>query len=269
MTGMTLTMHTHPHCDLDASRLGPALRGQPISEILQLALPVMDGNQVRSVGQIFTIQPRDDGHVVIQGELGRLHAIGYGWSDGTLIVEGDVGRRFAARMSGGDVRLIGNAGDQTAAQMRGGTLEIHGHVGDDLGCPLWGRRSGMSGGIIHVIGDVGHYAGYRMRRGTLIIEGSGGDCLGCDLVAGTIVVTGRVTHVPGMGMRRGTIVMSRETSLGELRFTPRQPQRLPIVSILANDLQPRIPMVAAALRSTIDRSLGDLTCGGQGEIWLF
>jgi formylmethanofuran dehydrogenase subunit C len=269
MTGVTLTLRTNPDGHLDASLLGGSLVSKPITEILQLPLPVIAGKAAMLVQDIFDAVPRTDNRVVIQGELSRLHGIGNRWSGGELLVEGDVGDGFASRMSGGEVHLHGNAGNKTGQQMRGGILQVRGNVGDDLGCPLHGRRSGFSGGTIHVVGNVGRYAGYRMRRGTLIIQGDCGQYLGCDIVAGTIVATGCIGSGLGVGMHRGTIIVPSGTKLSKLRFTPPESQRLSIASIIANDLQARLPTVAAALRSTIARSLGDLTCSGRGEIWFF
>ncbi len=269
MTGVTLTLRTNPDFHLDASAIGGSLAQQPIAEILQLPLPVIAGKAALMVQDIFDALPRTDNRVVIQGELSRLHGIGNRWSSGALLVEGDVGDGFASRMSGGDVHLHGNAGNKTAQQMRGGILQVRGNVGDDLGCPLHGRRSGFSGGTLQVVGNVGQYAGYRMRRGTLIIQGDCGPYLGCDMVAGTLVATGCVGSGLGVGMHRGTMIVPSGTEFSDLRFTPPESQRLGIASIIANDLQARLPTLAAALRSTIARSLGDLTCSGRGELWFY
>lgn len=269
MTGVTLTLRTNPKVHLDASQLGVTLASQPIAEILQLRLPIIAGKGEMLIQDIFDARPRPDGRVVMQGDLSCLHGIGHRWSHGQLLVEGDVGDGFAARISGGEVQLHGNAGNKTAQQMRGGIVQIHGNVGDDLGCPWHGRRSGFSGGTIHVIGNVGHYAGYRMRRGMLMIQGDCGSYLGCDIVAGTIITTGQVGTGFATGMHRGTLLVPDGTSFSTLRFTPPESQRLSIASIIANDIQTRLPTVATALRSAIARSLGDLTCSGRGEIWFY
>jgi formylmethanofuran dehydrogenase subunit C len=108
-----------------------------------------------------------------------------------------------------------------------------------------------------------------MRRGTLIIQGDCGPHLGCDMVAGTIISTGQVEQGMGVGMHRGTMIIPCGTEFSDLRFTPPESQRLSIASIIANDLQARLPIVATALRSTIVRSLGDLTCSGRGELWFY
>lgn len=269
MTGMTLALHSNPDVHLDASQLGGNLPSQPIDEILQLRLPILAGKGVISVHEIFDVRPRTDNRVVFQGNLSNLHRIGNKWSGGELVVEGDVGDGFVTNMSGGEVTLRGNAGNKVAQQMRGGTLRIHGNVGDDLGSPLHGRRSGLSGGTIHVIGNVGNYAGYRMRRGTLLIEGSCGTYLGCDIVAGTILTTGQVAEGMAVGMHRGTLIVPEGTTFSPLRFTPPESQRLSISNIIANDIQNRLPLVATALRARFARSLGDMTCGGRGEIWFY
>ncbi|HBJ38972.1 MAG TPA: formylmethanofuran dehydrogenase subunit C [Planctomycetaceae bacterium] len=269
MTGMTLTLRTNPNVHLDASLLGGQFASEPITEILQLRLPVIAGKHAMLVQDLFNVQPRTDDRVVIRGDLAHLHHIGNRWSTGKLFVEGNVGDGFASRLSGGEVHLHGNAGNKTAEQMRGGILHVIGNVGDDLGCPLHGRRSGMSGGTIHIVGNAGQYAGYRMRRGTMMIQGDCGPYLGCDIVAGTIITTGRIDRGLAVGMHRGTVIVPSGTSFSPLRFTPPESQRLSIASIIANDVEARLPNVAAALRSSISRSLGDMTCGGRGEIWIY
>jgi len=269
MTGVTLSLRTNLMVHLDASQLGGSLASQPIAEILQMRLPIIGGNEAMLVQDIFDVQSRTDSRIVVQGDLSTLHSIGNRWSEGELVVEGNVGDGFASRMSGGEVRLRGDAGNKTAQQMRRGILQINGNVGDDLGCPLHGRRSGFSGGTIHVIGNVGNYAGYRMRRGMLIVQGNCGTYLGCDIVAGTIITTGQVGDGLAVGMHRGTLIVPDGTSYSPLRFTPPESQKLSIASIVANDIQTRLPAVAVALRSAIARSLGDLTCSGRGEIWMY
>jgi formylmethanofuran dehydrogenase subunit C len=269
MTGVNLAQRTTSSMAVDASVLGGSLATLSITEILQLRLRVIAGNDSILVGDHFDVQPRTDDRVVIQGDLSTYHGIGSRWSDGELLVEGNVGDGFASRMSGGEVHLHGDAGHKTAQQMRGGMLNITGNVGDDLGCPLHGRRSGFSGGTIHVIGNAGDHAGYRMRRGMMILQGNCGQFVGCDLVAGTILITGSVASDLAVGMHRGTVIVPHGTDFSPLRFTPSESHRLSIATILADDLQTRLPMVAAALRSNITRSLGDLTCGGRGEIWFY
>jgi len=169
MTGVTLTLNLSIPFHVDASQLGGTLPSQSITEILQLRLPFIGCSEAILVKDLFKAEPRTDSRIVIQGDMSNLHGVGSRWSTGELVVEGDVGDVFASQMSGGMVYLRGNAANKTAQQMRAGTLQINGHVGDDLGCPLYGRRSGFSGGTIHVIGNVGNYAGYRMRRGTLML----------------------------------------------------------------------------------------------------
>ena len=269
MTGVTLEQRAASPVHVDASPLGDSLASLSITEILHLRLPVIASNDSILVKDRFDVQARTDHRVVIQGDLSTYHGIGTRWSGGELVVEGNVGDGFASRMSGGEVHLRGDAGHKTAQQMRGGMLKIEGNVGDDLGCPLHGRRSGFSGGTIHVIGNIGDHAGFRMRRGMLIVQGNCGNLVGCDTVAGTILITGRVGSDLAIGMHRGTVIVPHGTHYSPLRFTPSESHRLSIATVLANDIQTRLPTVAAALRSNIDRSLGDLTCSGRGEIWFY
>lgn len=269
MTGKTLTLRNDPAIDIDASPLGNSLVSMTITEVNRLPLQVIASKRVIGLSELFDVQPRDDQRIVIQGDLARFHGIGDRWAKSELVVEGRVGNRFVSRMSGGEVLLRGDAGNQAALQMRGGTLKIIGNVGDDLAGPLDGRRSGFSRGTIHVVGRIGHYAGYRMRRGILIIDGDCGQFLGCDIVAGTIITTGTVQSGCGFGMQRGTLILPQSTTVCHLRFTPRESVRLGITTIMANEIQRILPAVATALRSTIDRSHGDVSRNGKGEIWFF
>lgn len=273
MNALALRLKQLPPRPIDAAPLAVSLPGRSAHEVAALRLAELLGSGGRStidyaVGDLFDVRAKSHGPLEIEGDLRRFHRLAHRWSDGDLVVRGDVGDRFAAEMSGGSVRLGGSAGDGVAEQMSGGVLKVAGNVGDDLGRPLVGRRSGISGGQVVVQGRTGDYAGYRMRRGTILIHGDCGGQLGCDLVAGTILVAGRCGPGAGRGMRRGTLILGGPVELSDLRFTSPRQVSLGIARLLANQLRSELPAVTRWLEVPLRRRLGDLSCGGKGEIWL-
>ena len=269
MSGLHLRLRAAPPGEIDAAALGGQLQAMSPAEISRLPLPRLGSTQPLRVADCFAVAPRADQRVVVEGDLRQFHRLACRWATGELVVEGDVGERFASQMRGGEVHVEGNASAGAAEQMGGGELRISGEVGDELGRPLPGRRSGISGGRIIVAGRAGHRAGYRMRRGTIVILGDCGDAAGCDLVAGTIVVAGATGRDLGAGMRRGTIVVPNFNLLSPVRFSRPQREQLSIARLLAHELLPAAPAIAAALQTDITRAVGDLSAGGMGEIWLY
>jgi formylmethanofuran dehydrogenase subunit C len=269
MSGLHLKLRRSPPVDCDAAALGGELRGLSVEQVGGLQLPCLGSHCSLPVRECFDVKPRVDDRVVIEGDLERFHRLGARWSAGQLMVEGNVGDAFVSQMVAGQVTLRGNAGDGVAEQMRGGELTVSGNVGDGVGRPLPGRRSGMSGGAVIVAGNARHTAGYRMRRGMLVIRGDCGDSLGCDMVAGTIVVGGSAGSGVAAGMRRGTVIVPDSVELSAMRFTPARVEELSIVRLLVNGLPPVASRLADALKGSIRRSLGDVTAGGMGEVWLY
>lgn len=269
MTGLHLKLRWQPPGDWDASSLSTELLRQTPRQAAALPLRRLGSQQVLPVGECFDVSPRGDSRVVIDGQLRHFHAIGSGWCEGELLVEGDVGHGFASQLTAGTVHLQGSAADGAAAQMTGGRLRIQGNVGDDLGAPLPGRRSGIAGGCIVVSGNCGRWAGYRMRRGMLILLGACGDWLGGDLVAGTIVVGGSAGKDLGAGMRRGTLIVPAGTPLSPIRFSEASDTSIGFARLLAAELRAVIPRVASAIERPLQRAWGDLSAGGRGEVWLY
>jgi formylmethanofuran dehydrogenase subunit C len=269
MSGLHLVLKTAPPGAWDASVLGGQLPAMSIAEVNKLPLLRMGTHQTQCVGDCFSVAPRADQRVVIEGDLRAFHRLACGWAVGQLLVEGDVGDSFASQMQGGEIVLRGKAASGAAEQMRGGRLQIDGDVGDELGRPLPGRRSGISGGRVIVTGCAGDLAGYRMRRGSVLILGDCGNSAGCKMVAGTLVIGGTAGFGLGVGMRRGTIIVSDGTELSPIRFGRPQPEPLGIAKLLGKDLQSDAPAIAAALRPPITRSVGDLSAAGMGEVWFY
>lgn len=269
MSGLHLTLRATPPGPLDASALGGSLHELSAAEVARLPLPRLGTHQQLCVGDCFTVSERTDQQVIIEGDLRQFHRLACRWAAGRLRVQGDVGEGFASQMRSGDVCLQGSALAGAAEQMRGGQLRISGDVGDELGRPLPGRRSGLSGGCVVVTGRAGDRAGYRMRRGLIVILGDCGSAAGCDLVAGTLVIGGAAGSRLGAGMRRGTIVLPDGDELSPVRFSQPRREQLGIARLLANELLPVAPTIAAALQADVIRAVGDLSAGGMGEVWLY
>ena len=268
MIGWQLQLRQPPPGDVDARFLGAAINGLSVEQILHQPLPLLGCRHPITIGDCFAAEFVGDDRVKLVGDFGRFHGLGYRWDGGELVIEGHVGRSVGRSMSGGSITVVGDAEAGAGEQMRGGRLNIGGNAGDDIGRPLPGRRSGMSGGRIVVAGDAGNCAGYRMRRGTIVILGDCGIQVGCNQVAGTIAIGGRVAGNVAPAMRRGTVILSQPMELSTVRFTRPESCRLGIARLIADDLRADAAAIAALLLKPIVRSLGDLSNGGTGEIWM-
>ncbi len=274
MNQFTLSLRSLPTVDVDASVLTDALQpgsSEAVTSESITRLPWCDiwGHPAGTVGDYFDVKKIATPETRLQGDLRRFHQLAAHWSGGRLNVEGQVGSYFAFGMRGGELQLQGDAGDHCGSQMRGGRLTVEGNVGDYLAGPSPGVRRGMAGGELVVKGDAGIHAGHRMRRGLIVIQGNCADAAGSELVAGTLVINGRCGQLVGVGMRRGTIVcQATETESQGLRFTHAREQQLTFARLLAEHLQTVAPEIASRLSAgRVRRSVGDLSVGGQGELW--
>ncbi len=267
MSGWELVLKCTPEFEVDGSSLTALAT---LSDARGAAMIQLVGTRPeRSVdlADLFRIHRIEGDEVVMVGDLSFIHRIGHRWETGNLRIDGEVGAALGIEMRGGRIELRGNAKDGVATQMRGGHIGIVGNVGNFVAGPLSGRRSGMSGGQVMISGDAGDHLGHRMRRGSIVVKGSCHDGLGSELVAGTIVVGGDVGSGVGMGMRRGTLILRQPVALHETRFTPPRKVCLSIARLLADQLSAELPSIAELLSGTFNRSLGDRTVGGQGEVW--
>lgn len=268
MTGLILRLRQPLDGCWDARQLGGGLIGLSVAAAGRLRLQRLGSRETAAASELFQIDPATDDHgVTLVGDLSSLDGLASDWYSGRLVVQGDVGDRFAAGQRGGTIDLQGSAGNEAGQQLRGGRLQIHGAVGDDLAGPAPGRRSGMRGGTIIVHGAAGQAAGYRLRRGTIVLLGSAGDYCGGEMIAGTILLSAAAGGGLGHGMRRGTILVGRSIAIDRQRFPLGQTGPLAIAKLLAAEVQPYTARLAAALRGTLQRFWGDRLAGGQGEIW--
>ena len=205
MNPLTFTRKLPVTKPVDLSILRPdALAGKKIKEIERLRL----GNDRKSlaVGDIFKVSGDDSTHIEFEESVSAFEKIGYGMTEGSIVVFGDAGAFTGAFMRGGEIYISGSAGDFSASSMSGGLVRIDGNAGNYLGAGAPGSKFGMKDGCIVVNGDAGIRLGERMRRGLIVVDGSveTGTCAG--MVAGTVIVLGKPNGQLGVHMRRGSII---------------------------------------------------------------
>lgn len=281
---LELTLKGPLDARIDGSNLTPGkLSSMPLAELMALPLRCANSNTLR-LDELFWVQ-RPDGPadaLVIRGDCRSIDGLGHRMTSGILLIDGHAGDRIAAEIAGGAVVVAGSAGDEACMGMRGGLVAIGGDCGDRMGAPLAGQRSGIRGGDIMIAGNAGARACQRMRRGTVWIAGDVADHLAHRMVAGTILVQGHVSSQWGTGMRRGSLLFTREpiresgASLSpgrrlELSFLPLiwkhlhslQLQIQGTEGISAKSLWPLLPLPSTRW---VDRRIGDLAIGGKGEV---
>ena len=259
MSGFTLRLKQAPALRID-------MRGVLPSADVQ-GLQVGYGNALVPLADLFTVTPRTDGKLVLEGDCSRCDRIGWQMDGGTLIVEGDAGDYAGAGLRGGEIIVRGNARDLAACEMAGGSLTIEGSAGDFAASTLPGSMDGMRGGTLVIKGNVGERCADRMRRGSVIVFGNSGDFLASRMVAGTIALGGRSGAHVGFGMRRGSIVFAGASPAPSPTFVPAIADVPVFWQLLARDLAQHGGVFAALPKRRIERHLGDLAADGKGE-WL-
>lgn len=218
------------------------------------------------VGEVFTVAGTPDGTLRLEGDLRRAERLGAGLGEGTLIVDGDVGRGAGAGMTGGRLEILGSAGDGVGLGMAGGVLVVKGHAGDGAGAAAAGAKRGMTGGELIIHGNAGDEAGARMRRGLVAIAGRTGRAAGLSMIAGTVVAS---AFGPDAGFlsKRGTLV-----ALGPVVPPPSyrlacttQPVALRLLLRHLRDMH-GFPVSAAQLDGFYRRYSGDFAESGKGEL---
>jgi formylmethanofuran dehydrogenase subunit C len=199
-------------------------------------------------GDVFELSGSPDGSIRLLGNLGRADRLAAGLSDGTVIIEGDVGA-------------------EAGVGMAGGVLEVKGDAGPRAGAAPLGYKRGMSGGELIVHGDAGVEAGAAMRRGVLAIGGSAGDRAGLSMIAGTIILFGLAGKDPGLWSKRGSVVAlkSIEPPLTYAYACTYQPVHL---RVMLGRLRTRfeLPVQRKHLTGSYRRYSGDMAELGRGEI---
>ncbi|WP_369158120.1 formylmethanofuran dehydrogenase subunit C [Candidatus Thiodiazotropha sp. LNASS1] len=266
MNALTLKLkHSLPQ-RLDMSPFIPAhLAGKQVGEIARI--PLWLGNRRVDTGELFAIDGMVTDQIVIQSESDRLDGIGAGMTGGKIMIEGKAGAYLGCGMQNGTILVSGNVGVAAGCAMQGGHLEIAGNAGDFLGGAITGERQGMRGGTIILKGDAGDRAGDLMRRGTILIGGDCGDYCVSRMVAGTMVVMGQCGKQAGMAMRRGTLILTKPPASIPATFNDNGRHHLNFLKLLIQSFKDQPPFSSLAERGNqTHRWLGDLSCGGQGEI---
>ena len=147
MSGFTLRLKQLPALRIDMRGVTPSADVQH--------LQVGYGNALLPLAELFSIEPRTDGKLVLEGDGSRCDRIGWQMDGGTLIVEGHAGDYAGAGLRGGEMIVRGNARDLAACEMTGGSLIIEGNVGDFAASTLPGSMDGIRGGTLIVKGNVG------------------------------------------------------------------------------------------------------------------
>jgi formylmethanofuran dehydrogenase subunit C len=268
---LTLTWLDTTRLPVEADTLRPeALAGLAAAEVARLRLP--HGNTSAEVGELFRVEGNaDDSHLILEGDLCHVRAIGAGMASGRITVRGDVGPRPGLGMAGGELAIGGSAGVWAGAEMTGGLIRIAGDAGDGLGSALPGSRIGMREGVILVGGSVGEDVGLAMRRGLIAIKGGAGLGLGRSMIAGSVFSFGPVGELAGMGMKRGTIALFGQENPGDPgllpTFAPSGRDRPPFLTIYLKQLRTwGFPVPDPVFSGTLARYNGDRTDRGQGEI---
>jgi formylmethanofuran dehydrogenase subunit C len=258
VSGFTLRLKQSPALRVD-------MRGvTPSADVPHLH--VGHGNALMPLAELFSITPRHDGKLVLEGDCARCDRIGWQMDSGTLIVDGPVGDYVGAGLRGGEIIVRGNARDLAACEMAGGSLIIEGNAGDFAASTLPGSMDGMRGGTLVIKGDVGERCADRMRRGTVVIFGNSGDFLASRLVAGSIALGGRAGAHTGYGMRRGSIVFAGAAPAPSPTFVPAIADVPVFWQLLARDLAKHGGVFAGLPSRRIERRLGDLAADGKGEL---
>jgi formylmethanofuran dehydrogenase subunit C len=259
MSGFTLRLKQTPSLRVD-------MRGvTPSAEVR--TLQVGCGNALVPLAELFSITPRRDGQLVLEGDCSRCDRIGWQMDGGTLVVDGDAGDYVGAGLRSGEIVVRGHARDLAACEMAGGVLTIEGNAGDFAASTLPGSMDGMRGGTLIVKGNVGERCADRMRRGSVIVFGNSGDFLASRMVAGTIALGGHARAHVGYGMRRGSIVFAGAAPEPSPTFVPAIADVPVFWQLLARDLARHGGVFADLPKRRVDRHLGDLAADGKGE-WI-
>lgn len=265
MTALRLTQRSATAQRLDLGTLVPETLSNLTVKAIG-ALPLRLGNEQVTLGDVFQIEGTPGDELIIEPCADNLDRIGANMTSGRIRVMGNAGHGIGAGMCDGRIEVIGDAGDSAAEGMRGGQLSIAGDCGDRLGAPHIGERQGISGGLVHVRGNAGARAGERQRRGILLIEGECGDYAGCHMIAGTLVALGGAGMSCGQNMRRGTLLLGHTPQSLPVTFADNGRQQPGFLSLLLRDLETLIPRPLFPSSPWVQRFLGDLACGGLGEI---
>ena len=266
MSALTFLLKEIPRQRVNMSPLTPDfLKGKSPAEIS--AIELVSGNRRLRVDELFSLSGNDATRLVIKNSCGKLDRIGQAMNAGSITVHGDAGAYIGFAMKSGAVTVHGSVGAYAASGMMNGLLHIRGDADDFLAAAIPGERQGMKGGTVIVTGNAGDRAGDHMRRGTVLIEGNAGDFCASRMFAGTIAVLGKAAFFAGYGMKRGTLLLNCTPTELPATFNDCGAHNLNYLTLLFKSWQSLDSKFAVIEpRPRVRRYMGDLACGGKGEI---
>ena len=157
-----------------AEGLAPATLA-PLSPAERDRWPLRVGNRSVPLAELFRIEGSiDDGHLVLEGDLGQFRRLGRGMTTGRLTIRGNVGTELGAEMTGGTIDVQGSVGDWAGPRSAADCSGSRETPETSSGAAYPGRQIGMREGVILVEGNVGDETGLAMRRGLIAIAGAVG-----------------------------------------------------------------------------------------------
>ncbi|OYT33755.1 formylmethanofuran dehydrogenase subunit C [Archaeoglobales archaeon ex4484_92] len=193
------------------AEITPELAMKEIQEIENLK--IYYGNNVVKLNDLFEIKKEgDDKKLILDGDFSRVKWIGYGMTDGEIIIKGNVGTHCGSNMKGGRIVIEGDADDWLGAEMKGGEIIVKGNAANLVGCAYYGNLVGMTNGKIFIEGNAGSYIGEKMNGGEIEIKGNAGDFIGTEMKGGSITIHGSCGFVGG-DMKGGEIKIKGEFEL--------------------------------------------------------
>jgi formylmethanofuran dehydrogenase subunit C len=206
------------------------------------------GSDSVPLGDLCEVTGQAGGRIRFIGDLSKADRLGAGLSEGTVVIEG-------------------NVGDDVGMGMSAGSIEVRGSARDRAGGAAPEARRGMTGGELVIRGSVGPEAGGRMRRGLLAIGGDAGSHTGAGAIAGTIVVLGDAGASPGLWSKRGSIVALGPVIIPST-YRYACTYRPAVVPLILGRLRTRygLPIQDRHLSGSYRRYSGDLADLGKGEI---
>ena len=263
MTPLTLELRETPSRRIDMSAFTAGDTPLPLKEVARLEL--VYGSQPTVLGDLFVIRGKDTDAIRIRGDTSKLDYLGAHMCFGSIDIEGNAGVYAGHAMRGGSLRIQGSCDVLAANQMSGGVLRIEGNAGDFLGGPLPGERNGMRGGEVVVNGNAGARLGERMRRGTILVKGDCADYCAARMVAGSIVVLGSAGEQTGVHMQRGTVLLTSTPENLPSTFNGPFTVDLGFLPLLLRSIN-RLGELEIPAHTRATRYVGDLACGGKGEL---
>lgn len=259
MAKLIFTLKAALKVPVDGSAISPDnLAGKSLKEIR--SLQVWEGNRRVPLESLFEVEGETAGAqngltIELSGDLSKVKCLGAGMSQGTIVVNGDVGMLLGKGMKGGVVKVKGSAGSWLGLEMKGGTIEVDGNAGDFVGSAYRGSRKGMKGGRIIIKGNCGVEAGCWMRGGFIEVGGDCGIFPGIHMAGGTILVRGNCEGRAGAEMKGGKIII-----LG------RVPSVLPSFEI--EEVRGSVKVEGEKIQGPFYLFTGDLNEDGEGKLFV-